>query len=173
MSDCTKLMRANPAEEAVMAIAITVRQFLDQHHLPYEEVTHQPTSTSLQAAKAARIAPRLLAKAVLLEDDGHYIMAIVPTARHLKLGDMRHRFKRNFGMATEATVKSIFRDCVPGAVPALGPAYGLETIWDESVMSGPELYFEAGDHEHLIRMRTDDYLRVVRECAHGEFTEPL
>jgi Ala-tRNA(Pro) deacylase len=165
-------MRVDSAQEAVMATAITVQQFLDKQHLPYEEVTHQPTSTSLQAAKAARIAPRLLAKAVLLEEDGRYIMAIVPTARHVKLGELRHQFGRNFGMATEQSVRDIFQDCVPGAVPALGPAYGLETIWDESVMNGPELYFEAGDHEHLIRMRTDDYLRVVRECAHGAFTEP-
>jgi len=156
-----------------MATAITVRQFLDDEALPYEEITHQPTHTSLQAAKSARIAPRLLAKAVLLEENGRYVMAIVPTARHVKLGKLRQQFGRDFGMATEQTIGKIFRDCVPGAVPALGPAYGLETIWDESVMNGPELYFEAGDHEHLIRIRTDDYLRVVRACAHGDFTEPV
>jgi Ala-tRNA(Pro) deacylase len=156
-----------------MATAITVQQFLNDEDLPYEEVRHEPTHTSLQAAKSARIAPRLLAKAVLLEEDGRYVMAIVPTARHLRLSELRRQFGRNFGMATEKTLRNVFRDCVPGAVPALGPAYGLETIWDESVMNGPELYFEAGDHEHLIRMRTDDYLRVVHTCAHGDFTEPV
>ena len=156
-----------------MATAITVRQFLDDEDLPYEEIRHEPSHTSLQAAKSARIAPRLLAKAVLLVAEGRYVMAIVPTARHVKLAELGQKFGRNFGMATEQTIKGIFRDCVPGAMPALGPAYGLETIWDDSLMNGPELYFEAGDHEHLIRMRTDDYLRVVRTCAHGEFTEPV
>ena len=73
-----------------MATAITVRQFLDQRHLPYEVVAHRPTSTSLQAAKAAMIAPRHLAKAVLLEEDGQYVMVILPTARHIRLGELRH-----------------------------------------------------------------------------------
>ena len=156
-----------------MATAITVRQFLDQRHLRYSEVTHQLTSTSLQAAKAASIAPRHLAKAVLLEADGQYVMVVLPTARHIRLGELRHHFKRNFGLATERAVTSIFQDCVPGAVPALGPAYDLDTIWDDTLMSASELYFEAGDHEHLIRMRTDDYLGLVRECPHGAFSEPV
>jgi len=156
-----------------MATAITVRQFLDQRHLPYEVVAHRPTSTSLQAAKAAMIGPRHLAKAVLLEEDGQYVMVILPTARHIRLGELRHYFRRNFGLATESAVTSIFQDCIPGAVPAVGPAYGLDTIWDDSLMSGSELYFEAGDHEHLICMRTDDYLELLRECPHGAFSEPV
>lgn len=156
-----------------MAIAITVRQFLDRRHLPYSEVKHRPTSTSLQTAKAASIAPRHLAKAVLLEENGQFLMVVLPTARHLQLGELRHHFKRDFGLATERAVTSMFQDCIPGAVPALGPAYNMDTIWDDSLMGASELYFEAGDHEHLIRMRTEDYLWLVRECPHGAFSEPV
>jgi Ala-tRNA(Pro) deacylase len=156
-----------------MATAITVRQFLDQRHLPYEVVAHRRTSTRLQATKAAMIAPRDLAKAVLLEEDDQYVMLILPTARHIRLGELRHHFKRDFGLATERAVTSMFQDCIPGAVPAVGPAYGLDIIWDDSLMSGSELYFEAGDHEHLICMRTDDYLGLLRECPHGAFSEPV
>jgi Ala-tRNA(Pro) deacylase len=156
-----------------MATAITVRQFLDQRHLPYEVVAHRRTSTRLQATKAAMIAPRDLAKAVLLEEDDQYVMLILPTARHIRLGELRHHFKRDFGLATERAVTSIFQDCIPGAVPAVGPAYGLDIIWDDSLMSGSELYFEAGDHEHLICMRTDDYLGLLREWPHGAFSEPV
>jgi Ala-tRNA(Pro) deacylase len=100
-------------------------------------------------------------------------MVVLPTARHIRLGELRHRFKRNFGLATERTVNRIFKDCAPGAVPALGQAYDLDTIWDDSLIDGPDLYFEAGDHEHLIRMRTHDYLGLVRECPHGDFSEPV
>jgi len=156
-----------------MATAITVRQFLNQHHLPYDEVTHRLTSTSLQAARAANIAPRHLAKAVLLEEDGQYVLVVLPTARHIRLGELRHQFLRNFGLATERAVTTIFQDCAAGAVPALGSAYDLDTIWDDSLMGVPDLYFEAGDHEHLIRMRADDYLGLVRECRHGTFSEPV
>jgi prolyl-tRNA editing enzyme YbaK/EbsC (Cys-tRNA(Pro) deacylase) len=29
------------------------------------------------------------------------------------------------------------------------------------------VYFEAGDHEHLVRMKTQDFLRLLGDCPHG------
>jgi Ala-tRNA(Pro) deacylase len=136
-------------------------------------VTHEPTSTSLQAARAASIAPHQLAKAALLEEDGHYVMVVLSTARHIRLGELRRHFQRNLSLAPERAVASLFQDCIPGAMPALGPAYDMDTIWDDSLMNESELYFEAGDHEHLIHMRTHDYLWLVRDCPHGAFSEPV
>ena len=156
-----------------MATAITVRQFLDESRLPFELVTHPHSSTSLQSARAAHIAPLQLAKAVLLEVQGQLVMAVLPATMHLHLGTLRHHFKRDFGMATEQTVRQTFGDCDPGAIPALGGAYGIETIWDDSLMDCADLYFEAGDHEHLVHVRTEDFLELVRECQHGDFSVPL
>ena len=156
-----------------MATAITVQQFLDESRLPFELVTHPHSSTSLQSARAAHIAPLQLAKAVLLEVQGQLVMAVLPATMHLHLGTLRHQFKRDFGMATEQTVRQTFGDCEPGAIPALGGAYGIETIWDDSLMDCADLYFEAGDHEHLVHVRTEDFLELVRECQHGDFSVPL
>ena len=156
-----------------MATSITVQQFLDESRLPFELVTHPHSSTSLQSAKAAHIEPFQMAKAVLLEEHGQLVMALLPATKHLHLGTLRRQFKREFGMATEQTVRQIFCDCEPGAIPALGGAYGIETIWDDSLMNSADLYFEAGDHEHLVRLRTEDFLEFVRECQHGEFSVPL
>jgi len=156
-----------------MATATTVERYLGMHHLPYEVIAHAKAGTSLRAARAAAIPPKQLVKGVLLEVDGQYLLAVLPAARHLRLGELRRRLDRDIGMATEHEVAMVFRDCDPGAVPALGPAYGVETIWDDSVMYLEELYFEAGDHEHLVHMRARDYMDMMRSCAHGSFSEPI
>jgi Ala-tRNA(Pro) deacylase len=160
-------------QEAAMATAITVRQFLDESRLPFDLVTHPHSSTSLQAARTAHIAPLQLAKAVLLEEHGQLVMAVLPATRRVHLGTLRQQCKREFGMATEQQVRQTFGDCDPGAIPALGRAYGIETVWDDSLMNSADLYFEAGDHEHLIHLRTEDFLELVRECQHGDFSAPL
>jgi Ala-tRNA(Pro) deacylase len=156
-----------------MATAITVSQFLQDHHLAHDVLSHPRTSTSVQSARAAHIDPSRLVKAVLLEEDGCYVMAVLPASHHIHLGRMRVEFGRSFGMATEHTVSDVFKDCAPGAIPALGPAYGIETIWDESLRDATEVFLEAGDHEHLLRMNGPDYLGTLQGCQHGSFGDPL
>jgi Ala-tRNA(Pro) deacylase len=162
-----------PHQETTMAIAITVQQFLNASRLPFDVVAHPHSRTSLQSARAAHIAPLQLGKAVLLEENGQLVMAVLPAAMHVHLGTLRRQFNRDFGMATEQRVRQTFGDCEPGAIPALGGAYGIETIWDDSLMNSADLYFEAGDHEHLVHVRTEDFLELVRECKHGDFGVPV
>lgn len=156
-----------------MATAITVREFLRDSRVPFDLVEHRHSRTSLQAARTAHVPPAQLAKAVLLEEHGNLVVVVVPANRHLHLGALRKRFGREFGMATEQTVARVFCDCDPGAIPAFGRAYGIETIWDDGLMAAGELYLESGDHEHLVHMRTEDFVDLVRECEHGEFSVPL
>jgi hypothetical protein len=50
------------------------------------------------------------------------------------------------------------------------PAYGVETIWEDSLMAQPELYFEAGDHEHLVRVKAKDFIKLLPNCPHGQIS---
>jgi len=157
-----------------MATAITVEQYLDQHRVPYEVLTHHHTHNSRQTARAAHIEPAQLVKAVMLDDErGRRVMAVLPASRHLRLGDLRRQFGHDFGMATERAAAEVFQDCEPGAFPPLGPAYGVETIWDDSLMDACDVFFEAGDHRHVVHMSAIAYLDALGICRHGAFSEPL
>jgi Ala-tRNA(Pro) deacylase len=158
-----------------MPIAHTVQKYLEQRAVPFEVVTHRHTVSSLRTADKAEIAPSSLAKAVLLEDDlehQHFLMAVVPATRHIDLAELAIRAGRRVHLATEEDAAGLFADCEAGAIPPLGPAYGVETIWEDSLMEQPELYFEAGDHERLVRMKAKDFLRLLPDCTHGEFSRP-
>ncbi len=156
-----------------MAIAHTVRMFLDDHHVPYEVVSHPRSLTSLRTAQSARIEADQLAKAVLLEDDlehSHYVMAVLPATRHVRLPELALTIGRPVHLASEEDAAGLFGDCEAGAIPALGLAYGVDTVIEARVLEHPDLYFEAGDHENLVHVRTQDFASALADCPTGKFS---
>ena len=144
-----------------MAIAAKVREMLEQQEVDYELVPHPHTPSSMRTAEAAHVPGDRLAKSVLLQDEEGYVLAVLPATQRLALGKLHQLLQRPLGLATEAEIGSVFADCETGALPALGSAYGITTIMDESLMGRPEIYFEAGDHEAVVRMRGEDFLRLM------------
>ncbi len=68
-----------------------------------------------------------------------------PGRRHEYLGEP-------VGLATEAELAVLFPDWEPGAGPPIGGAYALRTLVDRRLTDLPEVYFEPGDHEHLVKI---------------------
>lgn len=155
-----------------MAYAMTVEDFLGRHHLPYEIVSHTPTDSSVDSARAAHIPPERVAKGVLLNAEGKYVLAVTRADCHLNLGRLRQQLQAQVGLATREDLERVFDDCVLGAVPPLGSAYGIESIWDDSLVKEPDLYFELGDHTHLVHMSTRDFLALLGNERHGSFSQP-
>jgi Ala-tRNA(Pro) deacylase len=56
-------------------------------------------------------------------------------------------------MLPEDEIEATFSDCECGAIPAIGDAYGVDVVLDPALTHQPDVYFESGDHEHLIHMR--------------------
>lgn len=140
-----------------MAIPATVREYLDRAGVAYSVVRHPYTETSMRSAEAAHVTGEDVAKGVLLKDDEGYVLAVLPATHQVKVGEVRRQLERNVETATEGDLSIVFADCSPGAVPALGPAYQVDTIADEALRGHDEVFFEAGDHEELIRLTGDEF----------------
>ena len=156
-----------------MGIAMKLSDYLKANAVPYDVLNHPHSGSSMQTARASNVPAHCVAKAVVLEDDAHAMMAVLPASRRLKLGDLRASNGRALRLATEAELKTLFNDCEPGAVPPGGVAYGMETIWDESLMAQPEMYFEAGDHETLVHMKTHDFIGLMKGARHLAFSAQM
>ena len=155
-----------------MAIAMTVSNYLDEHGIEYDILTHPHTATSGQSAEASHVPGTRLAKSVILEDDLGYLMVVLPSSRQVDLGEVHRQMNRNLGLATENELSQLFRDCEIGALPALGPAYGIETVVDDFLAEQPDIYFEAGDHEQLIHVSAEAFNTLLGEtAAHGHFSQ--
>ena len=72
-------------------------------------------------------------------------------------------------MASESELTFLFGDCELGAIPPVGPAYGMVTVVDDSLADQPEIYFEAGDHEKLIHMNQKEFTVLMDNAGHGRF----
>lgn len=154
-----------------MTIAPKLHQFLEDQRAEYELVEHSPTRSSMQSASICHIPAERLAKAVLLDTEDDYLLAVLPSDRRIQLAELRTELGLKPRLADEEELQFIFDDCALGAVPPLGSGYGVVTIVDDSLEGQPDIYFEAGDHASLVHMDQAEFSRLTRQARHGHFSE--
>lgn len=150
-----------------MAIATTLKSYLDAHGVAYDVIEHAHSETALESAHSAQIPGHQLAKAVVLEDEKGYVVGVVPSTNRLDLDWVRDALGRDLHMAEEREIGPLFGDCDLGAVPALSNAYGLDVVWDDQLKSVSDIYLEAGDHEHLVHLSGKDFFKLVEKLPHN------
>ena len=98
---------------------------------------------------------------------GEYRMVVVPSDYHVELGTLQHVLGVPVELASEAELGQAFPDCEEGAVPPIGDAYGITTLWDPEASLGAQehVYFESGDHEHLVSVSGRQFHELM---AHAE-----
>ncbi len=153
-----------------MALAITLENYLSSHGVGYGTVRHPHTYSSMDTAHAAHVSGDQIAKAVLLEDEEGYVVAVLPATHKLELGMLHNQIQRNLAIASEREVGELFKDCELGAIPALASAYGLETVCDESLMHMDSVYVEAGDHEQLLQLSGPQFRQLMSASRSAHFS---
>ena len=154
-----------------MAIAITLARYLAERGVTYDVVEHSHTATALDSARTSHISLDRLAKAVVLKGDDGFLVAVLPASGHIQFGKLREQLGADVDLANEEQIDSLFHDCEPGAVPAIGAAYGLKVIVDDSLASEPEIYLEGGDHASLVHVSGSAFRELMAGARHARFTE--
>ncbi|MDH5356819.1 MAG: YbaK/EbsC family protein [Gammaproteobacteria bacterium] len=157
-----------------MTISSTLNEFLNQQKVPFELIPHPHTSSSMDTVRQAQVPGNRLAKAVVVKQDDKYSMVIVPSVEQVDLAMLRDELGRKLELATESELGEIFPDCEIGAVPPIGPAWGLNTYLDDSFLTdSEEVFFEAGDHEDLVRVSGDQFQKLQGNARHGHYGHTL
>ncbi len=147
-----------------MAIAQSLKNYLEQQSVGYKTVSHTKSHSSLNSAAAAHVPRDWIAKAVILKEDESYLMVVVPTDHHVHLGRMHRHLGHEVGLATEAELTTLFPDCDAGAIPPVGAAYGLRTLIDDSLTTQSDIFFESGDHLHMVKVSGDQFVPLLGEA---------
>lgn len=153
-----------------MAIARTIEQYLMQHRAAYELLSRPHAGPAYPCLSAAHAPEERVAKAALLEDERGLLVALLPSNRDLDLSALSRGLQRNLTWSTEARAAMVFADCAPGVVPVLSPAYGIETVLDETLSAQPDVYFDAGDRQELVHLSRDQFLALLDGTRHGRFS---
>lgn len=154
-----------------MTIAPKLSRFLAEQHADYELISHDPTRTAIESARVCHVPARQMAKAVLIDTEQDYLLAVLPANRRVELAELRSEIGLRPHLAVERELTFIFDDCECGAVPPLGAGYGVTTVVDDSLDAEPDVYFEAGDHASLIHMSGAEFSRLTRQARRGHISD--
>lgn len=152
-----------------MGIAVTLAEYLLNHDVPFDLVPHPHTENALASAATSGLPPDRVVKAVVLKGGDGFTLALLPASRQIRFDQLRTIAGKYLDIANEEQVEALFPDCEPGSVPALGAAYGLKVIVDDSLADQPELFLEAGDHANLIHITGANFKKLIKGDVRGQF----
>jgi Ala-tRNA(Pro) deacylase len=158
-----------------MTIAKRLEDHLKKRSLKHSLVTHPPTGSSMETAEAAHVPGDALAKGVVLKDDAGLLLVVVPSDYHVELDTLNAQLDRSLAFVSEDELADVFPDCARGAVPVVGEAYGVETIWDPEASLGQQehVYFEAGDHATLVKMNGEHFHELMSGAERVHFSHHI
>jgi len=156
-----------------MTISNQIQDYLRRNAVDFDVVSHPHAPSGMRIAEAAHIGGDCLAKGVLMEDDNGLMLAVVPATHRINIGALHRRLSHQVGLATEQEVSDAFTDCEPGAVPAIGAAYGLRTLVDDSLFGHADIYFEGGDHRALVHMKGKAFDQLLGDSRCGVISSHL
>ncbi|WP_150291440.1 aminoacyl-tRNA deacylase [Sphingobium estronivorans] len=152
-----------------MAISPKLRSYMDRCGTRFDELMHEPAAEMARVAQAAHIPGRQVAKAVLVQAGDQYMLAVLPSSKHVSFNFLQQWLARDVSLAEEHTTAALFPDCELGAIPPVGAAYGLKTIIDDDMLSDDDVWFEGGDHNTLIHMNAANWRRLQKGAGHFAF----
>ena len=158
-------------ENQTVTIAATVKSYMEGRGVTYEVIAHPATGSSHETADAAHVDEGHIAKGVILKDGAGAVMVVVPGNAWVDLSAIRKELDREMVLAEEEDAAGYFPDCDPGAIPPLGPAYGMETLVDKALTSLTYVYLESGDHRSLVKIKGEALSELLSGVRHGYYCE--
>lgn len=157
-----------------MTVATRLQTYLDQLGEGYELIRHPHSHCSMESAAYAHIPGDNLAKGIVLRDtQGHLLLVVLPADFHINLKQLGNWLQREVHLVDEEELGSLFPDCALGAIPPIGPAYALPTIWDRVLGDKETVFFEAGDHESLVKVSGRVFHELMAPAERAHFSRHL
>jgi len=135
---------------------------LDAEGIPYEVIQHSRTLTAADEARAVGVEPGHVAKTLVLRTGEGLLRAVLPASRRIDMRKVRALVgDTSVELANEQMLAGAYPEFELGAVPPVGGPGPDSVLIDEHLAKEEWVVFEAGTHEHSVRMATADLLSVA------------
>jgi len=140
-----------------------LQAYLDAQHVPYTLQQHDVAYGAQQIAQSEHIPGSLVAKAVIVQANGNPVLLALPADSRIDFERVKtllhaHRLR----LAGETEVAPLFPDCEVGAMPPFGNLYDLPVVVDRRLADNQNLVFPIGTYTETMRLRYDDFARLVQ-----------
>ncbi len=140
--------------------------YLDDHGIKYVTTRHSPAFTAAEVAVSAHVATRSFAKTIVIKIDDVPAMLVLPANRRILIHELREMLENeNVKLATEREMQEYFPDCEVGAMPPLGPMYGLKVYVSAGLTHERDITFNAGSHTETVTLAYADFERLVHPAV--------
>jgi len=145
-----------PADPGLLA-------WLASHDVEYEIHEHAQAFTALGVAKAEGVDPHTEAKVVAVRTPGGQTsLMILETTDRLDLRKAAEALEsETVRLLTEAELATLAPTCEIGAMPAVGPLYGVGMIADYAIRDDRDISFNAGSHRCSVRVERAGWERAT------------
>ena len=145
-----------------MALPLWLREYLDERGVQYTVLPHTKTYTAQQTAASTHVPGWEVAKTVVMKGPEGYALAVIPADHRVDVAAMAQALGSDVRLATEEELQGLFPGCELGAMPPLGDVYRLPVWVAEPLSQDLEIVFNGGSHTDAVRVRYDEYARLVR-----------
>lgn len=119
--------------------------------------------TAAELARADHVPPSEVAKTLVLRSGDRWILAVLPATRHLDLPRLRELAgDPQLRLASESELAGLFPMCELGAVPPIGPLWGVPVWVDDALGREAETVFTGGNHHETVHLAYRDFVRLTR-----------
>jgi Ala-tRNA(Pro) deacylase len=145
-----------------MAILKKLKEVLDRAKIPYEVYNHRSAFTAQETAQCLHNSGKQMAKVVMLNADGCFLMAVVPANRTVNLKKVEAALDASrVSVAFEDEFAALFPSCEVGAMPPFGNLFGLPVYVDASLETQGDIFFNAGNHRQTVRLDYADFKKLA------------
>ena len=146
-----------------MPILRKLKEVLDEANISYEVYHHALAYTAQEVATAQHLSGKEMAKVVMLKVDGDLVMGLIAASHKIDLSTVKASLgAKEARLATEDEFSSRFPECEIGAMPPFGNLFGLVVFVDPALEKDEYIYFNAGNHVQTVRLKYQDFARVVK-----------
>ena len=146
-----------------MATPQKIREYLENNNVSYWHRIHPVAFTAQELADVDHVSGRKVAKTVVLQADGHWVMAVLPADHAIDMEALQAGLHcKNLLLASEGEFVRLFPGCQPGAMPPFGKLFKLPLYCDRRLASQREIEFNGGTHTDSLRMWFSDFVKLEK-----------
>lgn len=135
---------------------------LQEQDIDYELIPHRRTQSAAAEARAIGVDPGHVAKTLVLATGAGFVRAVLSASERVDLRKVKAVLgSGDVQLASEHVLAGAYPQFELGAVPPVaGPGHD-PVLMDEGLRKSEWVVFEAGTHEHSVRIKTADLVSVA------------
>jgi len=136
-------------------------EYLDSLLIDYTLHPHATSFTAQETAAVSHIKGLNLAKVTVVGNEQNTLMVVIPASFRVNIKELSRMLSApDLRIVPEYQFRDRFPECEIGAMPPFGRLYEMDVLIARELARQPMITFNAGTHNLLLSMRTEDYLDI-------------